>query len=580
MFDSIALEQDARLERLFLHFFDIHFLEDKGGAVELTAFKNEMRLATRLAVASADKVFVPAASYFESSLCRQIIGELDELVSLGLIVLCGNSTNLDEFIRERQDENFYRKGSVQYSSYRAEMEEGSRPAYQRRYISATRDIVEHWGTIISNERLPRMLRDATGKPIHQTESRLERVPAELGCLAFIPEYVFEILDLDERAKIERARIRSVINEGYFTSYLRELRAGVVTDLSYLASDFILPKYGPGLSYTRMVRHLKAYGRLMEFSQCNQTHLIAFGNDPLWRRALTESVTRVPAPQKVHIVSGHPPRGTYSLHDIFDFNVHRTGEASSLVVLCVTAASIELDAVRKKLVEMFGKEKLVYLDREKSDYAIQFIDPHDRTSWYVTTLSFQGEAEAASRVERWGHRLNPGLILMVGMCMGMPKRELRNGTVVVPNEVFSFDHQRLVKEGTHYRPHGNRVDNSLYRLVRMIDVSELSYPVVADKGLASASTKIENPNADLIALIEEAFPDVAAFDMEGAGFYLAGDNKTCLLLKAVADQGEEQLGTAAGQSDKHTIQSAVTENAVDFAVRVVRAMVAAEPAYTD
>src|SRR5688500_1208791 len=103
---------NVRLERIFLHFFDIHYLADKGRAVEGTAFQNEMRLATRLAVAAADKVFLPAASYFESVLCRQILSELDELVSLGLIVLCGSSTNLEEFVRERQDEGFYRKGSV------------------------------------------------------------------------------------------------------------------------------------------------------------------------------------------------------------------------------------------------------------------------------------------------------------------------------------------------------------------------------------------------------------------------------------------------------------------------------------
>lgn len=579
MFDSVpTLDDGARLERLFLHFFDIHFLEDKGRAVESRAFRDEMRLATRLAVASADKVFIPAASYFESAFCRQIIGELDELVSLGLIVLCGSSTNLEEFIRERQDESYYRKGSVQHSSYRAGLDEGSPPAYQRRYRSATREIVGHWGTIVSSERLPRMLRDAVGKPIHHTEGRLERVPEELGSLAFIPEYVYEILDLDEGAKIERARIRSVINEGYFTSYLKELHAGVVTDLSYLASDFSLPEYGPGLSYTRMVRHLKAGGRLMEFSQCDQMRLIAFGNDPLWRQAITEAVTRVTPPpnSRTRCLSS----GAFSLHDIPNSITSQTGEPFSLDVLCVTAASVEFDAVRAHLREVFGEEKIVHLDQAKSDYAVRFIDPEDGTSWYVTTLSFQGEAEAANRVERLSHKLNPGLILMVGMCMGMPKREWPTGTVVIPNEVFSFDHQRLAQDGTHYRPHGNRVDNSLYRLVRMIDPSDLSYKVVADKGLASASTKIENPDAALVELIEGAFPDVAAFDMEGAGFYLAGDNKTCLWVKAVADQGEAQQSTAAGQAHKRNTQAEVTKNATDFAIRIVRAMAAAEPARSE
>lgn len=269
-----------------------------------------------------------------------------------------------------------------------------------------------------------------------------------------------------------------------------------------------------------------------------------------------------------------------MHDIPNSITSQTGEPFSLDVLCVTAASVEFDAVRAHLREVFGEEKIVHLDQAKSDYAVRFIDPEDGTSWYVTTLSFQGEAEAANRVERLSHKLNPGLILMVGMCMGMPKREWPTGTVVIPNEVFSFDHQRLAQDGTHYRPHGNRVDNSLYRLVRMIDPSDLSYKVVADKGLASASTKIENPDAALVELIEGAFPDVAAFDMEGAGFYLAGDNKTCLWVKAVADQGEAQQSTAAGQAHKRNTQAEVTKNATDFAIRIVRAMAAAEPARSE
>ena len=553
MVDSVpALETPTRLERLFLHFFDIHFLADKGRAAEKRSFREEMKLATRLAVASADKVYVPAASYFESELCRQILGELDEFVSLGLIVLCGSSTNLDEFICERQDERFYRKDSVQHSRYKEGAYDETAPAYQRRYGSATRDIVGHWNTLVSDERLQRMLRDAAGKTIHHTESRLERVPTELGGLAFIPEYVYEILDLPDQAKIARARIRSVINEGYFTSYLRELRAGVVTDLSYLASDFSLPEFAPSLSYTRMVRHLQTEGRLKEFSECDQTQLLAFAKNLPWHYALAQAVTRVtPSPSQRSVA-------------------YRK-------VLCVTAAPVEFEAVCAHFDEKFSARQIVYLDEEKTDYAIRFFDSENDTYWYATALSFQGQIEAASRVERLTHTLNPQLVLMVGMCMGMPKRELQVGTVIVPNEVFSFDHQRLTREGTSYRPHGARVDNSLYRLARMIDTRQLSYQVVADKGLASASAKIENSDAALIHQIEEAFPDVVAFDMEGAGFYLAGDNKGRLWVKAVADHAEAQSATATGQTNKRKTQATVTANAADFAVRIVRAHLSAASA---
>ena len=183
----LTMEQDAEqiievlppLERLFLHFFDMHFLEEKGRAVGTKNFRYEIRLATRLAVASAGLVLVPAASYFESPICRETIDDLSELVKHGLIMLVGSSTNLEEFIRERQDERFYRKSSVQYGSYqRATLK--SHPAYQRKHKSTTCDIVNHWGRRVQNEDLQRLLRDAAGEPIPRVESRLALVPEELG----------------------------------------------------------------------------------------------------------------------------------------------------------------------------------------------------------------------------------------------------------------------------------------------------------------------------------------------------------------------------------------------------------------
>lgn len=104
--DHEIIDNSGRLARLFLHYFDIHFIEEKGRASESRQFYNEMRLATRLAVASADKVFVPAASYFESPLCREILSQLQELVDLGFVVLSASSRNLDDFRAERLRHKF------------------------------------------------------------------------------------------------------------------------------------------------------------------------------------------------------------------------------------------------------------------------------------------------------------------------------------------------------------------------------------------------------------------------------------------------------------------------------------------
>jgi len=582
----------SRLDRLFLHFFDIHFIEDRGRAAETKQFRNEMHLATRLAVASADTVFIPAASYFESSSCREIIDSMDELVSLGLIVLSGSSSNLDEFIRERLDETFYRQGSSQYDSYRLRREGEVIPPYMPRSRSATRDIIDHWGQKVSNEDLARMLRDAAGSSIHELEGRLERVPKELGGLAFVPEHVYDILDLGRGASIVHSRIRSVINEGYFASYVRDLKAGVIIDLKYLASDFQLPSRGRNLSYTKMVRFLQGHGRLKELAECGQSQLVRLGDDPAWQQALESAVT---------YVGGLAPDGAANPKEAQQSMLQAVSQETASVstlggpqangssgglggsngrysVLCVVAAAVEFAAVQAHLEKFFGTGKIVHLDDARTEYAVRFADPEVGTVWHLAGLSFQGEVDAAVGAGKLTNMLQPTVILMVGMCMGMPKRQLPVGTVVVPNEVISFDHQRLTTSGTQYRPHGHRVDNGLFRLARVISSnSDLGYRVVADKGLASATIKIEDVQSDLVLRIESSFPDAAAFDMEGWGFYRGVDGRQCLWIKAVADSGERQSALVGAREDKHNTQAKATHHATDFAVRLVREFVRAERA---
>lgn len=116
------------------------------------------------------------------------------------------------------------------------------------------------------------------------------------------------------------------------------------------------------------------------------------------------------------------------------------------VLCVAAAAVEFSTVRTRLETAFGAGTTVYLP-DRIDYAMEYRDPENRAIWRLVGLSFQAESEAVIGVERLCGILNPTLVLMVGMCMGMPKMALPVGTVIVPNEVISFNHQRLTVSGT-------------------------------------------------------------------------------------------------------------------------------------
>jgi hypothetical protein len=95
------MDQFQRLPVLFLHFFDTHFLELQGRGRPRDVIAKECRLATRFSYLAADIIYVPAASYFESELCREIIDEFRPVFECGFIHLVGGGANISEFIEEK-----------------------------------------------------------------------------------------------------------------------------------------------------------------------------------------------------------------------------------------------------------------------------------------------------------------------------------------------------------------------------------------------------------------------------------------------------------------------------------------------
>ncbi|MCK3831606.1 hypothetical protein [Pseudomonas fluorescens] len=559
----------TRLEKIFLHFFDTHFIEEKGLAAKTPLFKQEMRLATRMAVATAQTVYIPAASYFESELCRSILNELEELIGLGVIVLLGSSVNVEEYLLERQDVNFYREGSEQYSWYRAQHSLEQLPAYLRRSRSATKDIGDHWRSLVADDTLSRNLHDASIGLPNSLAKRLELVPEELGRLAFIPEHVLEILDLKLAPSLVQARIRDVINEGYFESYVRDLGAGVIVDLKYLSSSFKMPSHGDNLSYARMSRLLRETNLLAEFNNCHPAALGPISDKVGWQIASQHIASYPIAP--TNAIAHTQTTSSRNLLIMTPSDPSNSTKSVPKKILCIAAAQIELDAVRAKLIEILGVQpKIRYIDSNMQYPAVYMVDPESGAEWFLATLALQGNSDAAGGSSLLYHKLNPDLILMVGMCMGMPKRKLEIGTVIIPAEVIGLDHSRVTEDTRQTRPHFNDPANSIQRLARLMDYSERPYPVVADKAVASATVKIEDPNAELIVRIEESFPDAIAFDMESFGLYRGLPKEAqCLWIKGVADNGDPQSGTMGGRADKQIAQKLASGNAADFALELSR-----------
>lgn len=243
-----------------------------------------------------------------------------------------------------------------------------------------------------------------------------------------------------------------------------------------------------------------------------------------------------------------------------------------IVLCIAAAHVEFVAARERFSTEFGKARKMSMAGE-TDHAVVFTDASSGTLWVLTVQSFQAEVDAALKAQRLVLTLKPHVTLMIGMCMGIGDQAF--GTVVVPNEVRGFDHQRSTPAGLEYRPHGDLTDNPLYGFARIFDASPLSYKVVVDKGLASASAKLEDVSGLLLKQITTNFPDAVAYDMEGWGFYRGvkaarnDGRERCLWIKGVADNGETQNTTPEAKEAKKGQQALATSNALDFAIKLMR-----------
>jgi hypothetical protein len=299
--DSAAIYGLPRIPRLFLHFFDVHFIEERQPLSKQCEI--EIRRATRLAVGVAEQVFLPASSFYESDVCRRILPELDELFEFGCVVLSGSAPSLSTFIDEHREDSLYRPGSLQHKAY-ASAHLSEAPPYQQRRRSATADIVAKWNASVENDLLPRLFWQQDVDP--RIEKRLKGVPDALGDLAFTPEHVFAALEIEGRRSLLRSRLRSFVNEAYFGSFTKDVMAGTVHDLIYLQAPFLVPSYSTGISYRRMIRLLHRHDRLRELDDCSCQRLLGIAGDPIWQAAVETALVPAPASQDENGVTLVPP----------------------------------------------------------------------------------------------------------------------------------------------------------------------------------------------------------------------------------------------------------------------------------
>lgn len=240
------------------------------------------------------------------------------------------------------------------------------------------------------------------------------------------------------------------------------------------------------------------------------------------------------------------------------------------ILCIAAAPVELASIRNFLKGELGEGKIVKVGEGNNFDPVQcYVDENFSTHWYLASQDAQGNGSATTDVGRLARRIQPDHVIMVGMCMGLPESNLAPGTVVVPEALFSLEHQRATVDGTEYRPRGMENNSGLQRLAKLIPTDDFDFKVIFGKKLASASAKIEDPGSEIVNYLRDFAKDVVAFDMEGWGFYKGAEGFSCLWIKAIADAGEPQIASGEGRDEKQSTQGRLTINAIRFAFRLIQ-----------
>lgn len=314
----------------FLHFFDIHFLELKRANLNKRKIAQEARLATKISILFADEILIPAASFFESQLCRTITLEFKSLFEHGIIWLVGSAMNIEEFTYRKL--NQYDKKSKQYAMYKKTALSGL-PPFRSRKNSATKDIKFEWKDELKTQNNISKIADGTDFILPKDfEYRWERVPDDLEEKAFIVEYVNPILFGKKEHPIIMNRLNSKINESYFFSYVDEFKASTISDLIYLASPHKVPSHGIRIPYKHITNEARKTGLLKEIINLDSESLFALKNDARWVKCVLTATkqeqpssqiptiqTQTPKVKKMEklrtfIVHGHDTESKLSLKD--------------------------------------------------------------------------------------------------------------------------------------------------------------------------------------------------------------------------------------------------------------------------
>lgn len=281
----------AIINKTFLHFFDIHFLDEKGVKHIPKKIFYEAFFATRFSLLCSEKVYIPASSYFESPICKKIVDQYLEIVPYGIVWLIGKAHNYLEFFESKLFQ--YSNSPEHIAFYESALKSEINFPFYNRARSSTKDIISDWGKKLDFSEVPKVFADCHGLILpYDIEEKWNNVPEKLGDTAFIVKNVLPLLFNETVYNMSVVNnLHEIINKSYFNSYVRELDASVVTDLVILELNYSITNNKVDIPYSFLLSELKIRNKIDLVKNYSPEELFLFRETDEWKDIFNTSIIK-------------------------------------------------------------------------------------------------------------------------------------------------------------------------------------------------------------------------------------------------------------------------------------------------
>jgi nucleoside phosphorylase len=274
--DSVIENADRAHRHLYLHFLDAYHSHRalRNANPRRTIFEEAQR-AFRISLCLSDCAYIPASSFFESDLAREMLERHPLTVATGKVRLTSGDASLEEHREGKLAQ--YRPDSPLALGLAYVDRIDSNVGYEARGGNTRLHLETRWLERLYSDSLQNEI-DPFGD-LHLNRS-LERawggVPDALGDLAFVPGHAEKVLSKLWRGdtRLVRSFIARLIESSYVEMYMLSLGAGAVRDLVMLQSPFPIPTHPDSISYARSLHTIIKAGLLPKLDSPSESLFIS------------------------------------------------------------------------------------------------------------------------------------------------------------------------------------------------------------------------------------------------------------------------------------------------------------------